>query len=374
MANFVIGSGGGGKGGGGGGSTAKDNLESTQFGRVLDLLSEGEIGGLVDGKKSIFLNNTPLQNANGTENFKNVDYATRIGESVQEVIPLTQNTSQVKSTGLGTITTNTAGVKTITNSDVDAVKVTIDIPQLQKITDDGDIEGTELKLEIAVQYSGGSYTTLISGDSNVIASENGKIKGRTGDLYQKEYLINLNKTLQAAGNVNIKVTRLTADSTNPKLVNAFQWNTYTEIIYDERTYPNCALVGMKIDAEQFSSIPKRTYLIKGKTVKIPHNATVRSNGSLQYSGTFNGTLGAAEVTNDPAWILFDLLTSSRYGLGTDPVTNAGYLAEADLDKFSFYAASQYCSTQITYTLDGSTITEPRFACNVNIQTAQEATM
>ena len=373
MANFVIGSGGDSKGGGGGGSTAKDNLESAQFGRVLDLLSEGEIGGLVDGKKSIFLNNTPLQNADGSENFKNVTYLDRVGTSSQTVIPLTENTSTVVNTGFSTVNkgtidengnlTPTPRIVQIAASDppIDAVKVTISVPQLQKITDDGDIEGSEIDLEIAVQYSGGSYQTKVSGD-------NGKIKGRTGDLYQKEYLINLD----GAFPVNIKVTRITDDSTNPKLVNAFQWNTYTKIIYDSRTYPNCALVGIKIDAEQFSSIPKRTYLIKGKTVQIPHNATVRSNGSLQYSGTFNGTVGGAEVTNDPAWILYDLLTSSRYGLGTDPVTNAGYLAEADLDKFSFYAASQYCSEQITYTLDGSTVTEPRFTCNVNIQTAQEA--
>ena len=363
MANFVIGSGGGGKGGGGGGSTAKDNLESTQFGRVLDLLSEGEIGGLVDGKKSIFLNNTPLQNADGSENFKNVTYLDRVGTSSQTVIPLTQNTSQVKNTGSSTVAKNSPVTKSITNSNVDAVKVTIDVPQLQKITDDGDIEGSEIDLEIAVQYSGGSYQTKVSGDD-------GKIKGRTGDLYQKEYLINLD----GAFPVNIKVTRITDDSTDPKLTNAFQWNTYTEIIYDARTYPNCALVGMKIDAEQFSSIPKRTYLIKGKTVRVPHNATVRSNGSLQYSGTFNGTLGAAVVTNDPAWILFDLLTSYRYGLGVDTAngtgsTNTGYLADADLDKFSFYAASVYASTQIS---DGDGGTEPRFACNVNIQTAQEA--
>jgi len=366
MTNLVIGSGGGGgKGGGGGGSTstAKDNLESKQFGRVLDLLSEGEIGGLVDGAKSIFLNDTPLQNANGTFNFKDVSYAERTGTSSQAVIPLTENTAQVQNTGLGTIVKNTPGVKQLTNSNIDAVKVTISVPQLQKITDDGDIEGSEIDLEIAVQYSGGSYQTKVSGD-------NGKIKGRTGDLYQRDYLLKLD----GAFPVNIKVTRITDDSTDPKLTNAFQWNTYTEIIYDSRAYPNSALVGLRLDAEQFSSIPKRTYLIKGIKVKVPHNATVRSDGSLAYSGTFNGTLGAAVVTNDPAWILFDLLTTYRYGLGVDTTsgtgsTNTGYLAEADLDKFSFYAASVYASALIS---NGAGGTEPRFACNVNIQTAQEA--
>jgi len=280
MTNLVIGSGGGGKGGGGGGSTstAKDNLESKQFGRVLDLLSEGEIGGLKDGAKSIFLNDTPLQNADGTFNFKDVSYAERTGTSSQTVIPLTENTATVGNTGFSTVirgtgVTPTPKIVQITNSNIDAVKVTISVPQLQKITDDGDIEGSEIDLEIAVQYSGGSYQTKVSGD-------NGKIKGRTGDLYQRDYLLKLD----GAFPVNIKVTRITDDSTDPKLTNAFQWNTYTEIIYDAgvRTYPNCALVGLRLDAEQFSSIPKRTYLIKGKTVRVPHNATVRSRGCCSY--------------------------------------------------------------------------------------------
>ena len=368
MTNLVIGSGGGGgKGGGGGGSTstAKDNLESKQFGRVLDLLSEGEIGGLVDGAKSIFLNDTPLQNANGTFNFKDVSYAERTGTSSQTVIPLTENTSTVVNTGFSTVNKATPKIVQITASDpaIDAVKVTISVPQLQKITDDGDIEGSEIDLEIAVQYSGGSYQTKVSGD-------NGKIKGRTGDLYQRDYVLKLD----GAFPVDIKVTRITDDSTDPKLTNAFQWNTYTKIIYDPRAYLNSALVGLRLDAEQFTSIPKRTYLIKGIKVKVPHNATVRADGSLAYSGTFNGTLGAAVVTNDPAWILFDLLTTYRYGLGVDTTsgtgsTNTGYLAEADLDKFSFYAASVYASALIS---NGAGGTEPRFACNVNIQTAQEA--
>ena len=184
MTNLVIGSGGNGKGGGGGGSTstAKDNLESKQFGRVLDLLSEGEIGGLVDGAKSIFLNDTPLQNADNSFNFKDVSYAERTGTSSQTVIPLTENTAQVKNTGLGTIAKNSPGVKSITNSNIEAVKVTIDVPQLQLITDEGDIEGSEIDLEIAVQYSGGSYQTKVSGND-------GKIKGRTGDLYQRDYVL-----------------------------------------------------------------------------------------------------------------------------------------------------------------------------------------
>ena len=353
----VIGSGGGGgKGGGGGGGTpteAKDNLDSKQFAKVLDLISEGEIGGLVDGAKSIFLNNTPLQATDGTYNFKDVTFEARTGTSSQTNIPITKNVETTKSTGFSTVPQSTPKVIQITDSDVDAVSVTITVPSLQSLSDKGDIFGTEVKLEIAVQYSGGSYSTVVSGNA-------GTITGRTPDTYQRDYLVNLD----GAFPVNIKVTRITADSASSKLANEIQFNSYVEIKYDQRTYPNSALVGLKVDAEQFTSIPKRKYLIKGIKVKIPHNATVRADGSLSYTGTFNGTLGAAQYTNDPAWCLYDLLTSSRYGLGA-------HLVEADLDKFSFYQASVYCSAQID---DGTGTgnTEPRFSCNVSIQNQQEA--
>tara|TARA_R100000655_G_scaffold72492_1_gene111014 strand:- start:2757 stop:6023 length:3267 start_codon:yes stop_codon:yes gene_type:complete len=353
----IIGSGGfGGKGGGGGGGSpqeAKDNLDSKSFARVLDLIGEGEIGGLVDGAKSIFLNNTPLQASDGSFNFKDVTFEARTGTSNQTTIPITRDVSQTKSTGFSTVLKASPKIIQITDSDVDAVSIQITVPSLQKLSDEGDIFGTSVELQIAVQYQGGSYQPVVSDNK-------GTISGRTPDTYIRDYLINLT----GAFPVNIKVTRITPDSTSSKLANAFQFNSYVEIKYDNLTYPNSALVGLKVDAEQFSSIPSRKYLINGIKVKIPHNATVRADGSLEYTGTFNGTLGAAQFTNDPAWCLFDLLTSSRYGLGD-------HLVEADLDKFSFFAASQYASAQID---DGTGTgqTEPRFSCNVSIQNQQEA--
>ena len=181
MTKLISGSGGGGgKGGRNGGSTstAKDDLESKQYGRILDLLSEGEIGGLVDGGKSIFLDNTPLINSDGSENFKDVLWEAKEGTANQEVIPLTENTSTVVQTGFttvskGTVNNPTPRVKQILpqNPSVDAVKVTISVPQLQLITDKGDIEGSEIELEIAVKYANESaYTTRVS------STNGGKIK------------------------------------------------------------------------------------------------------------------------------------------------------------------------------------------------------
>ena len=355
----IIGSGGGGKGGGGGGGTPheeKDNLDSKSFARILDLVGEGEISGLVDGAKSIFFNNTPLQAADGSFNFKDVSFETRTGTSSQTVIPVTRNvatTKTVASAGTAIPAGSAGRVIQITDSDVDAVSLQITVPALQQFSDEGDIFGTDVELAILVQYSGGGYQTVLSGGS-------AKIAGRTPDPYVRDYLVNLN----GAFPVNIKVQRITADSTSSKLQNEIQFNTYVEIKYDKRSYPNSALVGLKVDAEQFSSIPSRKYLVKGIKVKIPHNATVNADGSLSYTGTFNGTLGAAQYTNDPAWCLYDLLTSSRYGLGA-------HVIETEIDKFSFYAASVYCSQQVD---DGTGTggTEPRFTCNVNINNQQEA--
>ena len=357
MSKIIGSGGGGGKGGGGGGGTpteAKDNLDSKSFARVLDLIGEGEIEGLEDGAKSIFLNNTPLQASDGTFNFKDVTFEARTGTSNQTTIPITRDVATTKSTGFATVPQSTPKVIQITDSNVDAVSVQITVPQLQQFSDKGDIFGTEVQLQIAVQYSGGSYSTVVSGNA-------GTITGRTPDVYLRDYLINLD----GAFPVNIKVTRVTADSASSKLVNEIQFNNYVEIKYDQRTYANSALVGLKVDAEQFSSIPTRKYLVKGIKVKVPHNVTsVNADGSLNYSGTFNGTLGAAQYTNDPAWCLYDLLTSDRYGLGS-------HLEESSLDKFSFYAASVYCAEQVDDGTGAGT-TEPRFSCNVAIHSQQEA--
>ena len=171
----IIGSGGGGKGGGGGGGTPheeKDNLDSKSFARILDLVGEGEISGLVDGAKSIFFNNTPLQAADGSFNFKDVSFETRTGTSSQTVIPVTRNvatTKTVASAGTAIPAGSAGRVIQITDSDVDAVSLQITVPALQQFSDEGDIFGTDVELAILVQYSGGGYQTVLSGGSAKIA-------------------------------------------------------------------------------------------------------------------------------------------------------------------------------------------------------------
>jgi hypothetical protein len=349
----AAGGGGSGKGGGGGGAQrtpteAADNLNSTQYASVLDLISEGEIEGLKNGLQSIFLNNTPVQNADGSYNFKNFQIVTRNGTQSQAYIPGSNAVENEQPVGVQ-VQQGTPITRTITDPAVDAARVTITIPQLQLFNDKGDIEGTSVRLQIQVSYGGGSYSTVVDDT----------ISGRTGDTYQRDYMLNLAATRPAS----IRVVRITPDSSSAKLLNAFSWSSYTEIVWAKLRYPNSALVALRVDAEQFNSIPSRAYLIRGIKVRIPSNATVdQSNGRLIYSGIWNGSFGAAQWCSDPSWILWDLLTSTRYGFGD-------HVKAAQLDKWAFFSASQYCSQLVP---DGFGGTEPRFSCNVNMQTAEEA--
>jgi hypothetical protein len=359
MSNLIRGAGGGGDGGGGkggdsgGGSQhtpteAANSLFSTSYAKLIDLISEGEIYGLVNGLKSIYVDNTPLQNPDGSYNFQNVTVYTKTGTQAQTYIPGFDDVANEVSVGT-TVTASTPIVRTITNTAINAAKVTISVPQLQQFTDQGDINGTSIQLQIAVQYNGGGFTTVIDDI----------ISGRTGQQYQKQYLVNFS----GAFPVDIRVTRVTADSGSSKLINAFNWSSYTEVTYAKLAYPNSALVGVRIDAEQFSNIPSRAYRVRGIKVKIPSNGTVNSTtGAITYTGTWDGTFGAAQWTSDPAWCLWDLLTSTRYGFGN-------HIDTTQLDKWAFYSASQYCGTSVP---DGFGGTEPRFSCNVNIQTADDA--
>lgn len=351
---YISGSGGGsggGKGGGGGGqrtpTEAGDNLNSTQYAKVLDLISEGEIQGLKDGLKSIYLDNIPVVNSDGTANFFNYQVITRNGTQNQEYIPGSNAVENEVPVGV-TVTVASPVTRTITDTTVNAVRVTISIPALQHIQDNGDINGTGIAVRIWVQYSGGSY---IEYSDNII-------EGRTADQYQRSFLVELD----GAFPVNIRVLRATPDSNSAKLQNAFSWASYTEITYAKLKYPNSALIGLRFNAEQFARIPQRSYLIRGIKVRIPSNATVDSTtGRLVYNGIWNGSFAAAQWCSDPAWILYDLLLSKRYGAGD-------HIAESQLDKFAFYSASVYASALVPNGLGGQ---EPRFSCNTVIQTSED---
>ncbi len=353
------GGGGGGKGGGGGGSsrspkTTPDSLDSRQYANVIDLISEGEIEGLVDGNKSIFLNDTQLENANGEFNFEDVTVYTRNGTQAQQFIPLTAGTESSRVVNRAVVK-DVPIVESVTDDEVDAVKVGISIPTLQKIDNEtGDTSGTSVRLKIFVQYASSGFTKVVDD----------KISGRTADLYQKDYIVELSRP-NPSDNVDIKVERVTDDSSNSLESDAFSWSSITEIKWAKIRYPNSALVGLRVDAEQFNSIPSRKYLVKGIKVKIPNGVTVDSNnGRIVYPDNFiwDGTFTATTWCACPAWILFDLLTNTRYGFGS-------HIDTAQLDKWAFFAASKYSNALVD---DGFGSQEARFSCNTTIQTAEES--
>ena len=351
-SKYIAGAGGGsGSKSGGGGSSpteADDSLQSKQFANALDLISEGEIQGLDDGNKSIFFDGTPLQAADGTYNFTDYTIVTRTGTQGQNYIPgVFSNVESETAVGVE-VTNATPVIRQITDTDVDRVRVTIGIPSLQRIEDDGDIVGTSVSISIQVQYNGGGYSTV----------KTDTISGKSSGSYQRDYLL----TLTGSFPVDIKVVRNTADNGSTKLANTTNWQSFTSIIDAKLAYPNSALVGLRLGSSQFNKIPQRKYLIRGIKVAIPSNATVDTTthlGRITYSGVWDGTFAAATWTNDPAWCLWDLLTNDRYGAG---------IPESSLDRYDFFAISQYCNTLVD---DGNGGQEPRFSCNLLINQRKE---
>ena len=348
-----------------------DVLASKQFQTLVELLGEGEIegfpsaAGLTQGTtaynnaalKDVFLNGTQVLQSSASNtspentdfNFQNVAFEPRFGTSNQTAI---QGISEIETENtVGVAVTKASPVsRSITNTSIDAVRVTIGFPSLQKFEDDGDINGAEVAINIQTIENDGTTTTVITDT----------VKGRTASTYFRDYKINF-----ASGTsfpVTIRVNRTTDDSTESTLQNSSIWSSFTEIINESRAYANSAHVAISFDAQTFPSIPTRMYKVRGTKIKIPHNGTVQSDGSISYSGTFNGTFKTdKEWTNDPAWILYDLLTTSK-GFGDQIDTT-------QLDVFSFYSASVYCAEQVD---DGFGGTEPRFSCNVVIQNQKQA--
>ncbi len=240
----------------------------------------------------------------------------------------------------------------ITDTSVNAVRVTIAFNELQEFLDDGDIDGAEVTLNIQTIENDGTSQTVITDT----------VKGRTASAYFRDYKVNLPSGTSFP--VTVRVNRVTADSTENTLRNAFSFTNYTEIINSQSTFANSAYVALRFDAKTFSATPKRSFRVRGTKIKIPHNGLVRSDGSISYSGTFNGTFKSdKEYSNDPAWILFDLLTTSK-GFGDQIDTS-------NLDVFSFYSASVYAS-ELVDDMTGTGNTEPRFSCNVVIQNQKQA--
>lgn len=456
--------GGGGKGGGGGSARvaveAPDSLRSKAFARVLDLICEGEIEGLVDGAKSIYLDETPLQNEDGSFNFQGLEMTSRNGTQWQEHIPGFPSVENEAYVGVE-VKASAAVTRQVSNPEIDAVRVRISIPQLtSQNMKNGDINGTSVQYGIELQSNGGGFFPVLLGRETRPLTESGGVwsttfaiqsatlnayayvqtnnaysyhiqsrpKGSTGswntlttrsispsyyrdesgDYYVEAYPYTYSEnvaegqyeyravTASGSGSVSInsatgyggvgydtvsgkttskyersyrvdligeapwdiRVKRFTADSTASALQNKTFWESYTEIIDAKLRYPNSALVGIKIDSSQFNSIPTRAYDMKLLKVKVPTNYNPETRA---YTGIWDGTFKIA-WTDNPAWCFYDLLTNERYGLG-------GLLDESQIDKWAIYSSARYCDELVP---DGFGGTEPRFTCNMYIQSRNDA--
>ena len=363
---------------------APDTLHSRSFATVQDLISEGEIEGFASASKEgltkgttaydnaslkdVFLNDTPILNSTATSaspadtdfNFQDVTFKSKFGTSNQTAMSGIPAESRSPTAVAVEVTTSAPVTRQVTNTDVDAIIVTLTWPQIQVAEDDGDIRGDTVEYKIQVQYNSGGFTDVISTS----------VSGRTADAYARDHRINVT----GAFPVDIRVVRVTADSTEANRVNAFQFTSLQEVIDNSSTYANSAYVALRLDSKQFNNIPSRKYRIRGVKVRIPGAGASSSGtptvdnatGRIVYpSGyIFNGVMGAAVYTNCPAMCLLDLLTNTRYGLGN-------HVTDSNLDLFSFVAASKYANEEVDDGT-GSGAKEARFSCNVNIQSPKEA--
>ena len=319
-----------GKGGGGGHTPveAKETSRSKQLVKIIDVISDGEIEGLADGMKSVYFDNTPVQNKDGSYNFNNVQLEGRVGSQVQDVIT-GFNTSE-KEVSVGTqVRKNLPITRTVTDNKVSRLRLTIGVQSLFSQAENGDTTGTTVELVITIGSQ--SYPVSISGK------------------YSSQYLQQHTFDNLPPVPFTVKVERVTEDSKSQRLQNNTVWSSYTEIIDTEFTYPNTALIGVKFDSEYFSNIPARTYDLLGLRVKVPSNYDTHTR---KYTGMWDGTF-KTDWTDNPAWILYDVVTSKRYGLGNR-------LGEFGADKWALYQVSQYCDQLVP---DGFGGQEPRFTCN-----------
>ncbi|MDY0487140.1 phage tail protein [Pasteurella multocida] len=315
----------------GGGHTpyeAPESGQSKQFVSIVEVVSEGQIKGLVDGVKSVYLDNTPLQASDDSFNFKNVEAQGCIGTQDQDVLE-GFNTSEKEIAVSTQVKKLTPITRTITDRKVSRLRLTLGVQSLFHQNDKGDVYGSKVDFTVTI------------GERSHLVSINGK--------YSSQYLKQVEFGDLPPVPFQVKVERMNADSKSQRLQNNTIWASYTEIIETQFAYPNTAILGIRFDSEYFSSIPNRTYEIYGIEMKVPSNYDPFER---TYTGFWDGTFKIA-WTNNPAWILYDLMTNKRYGLGWR-------LGEFNVDKWALYQAAQYCDQMVP---DGFGGQEPRFTCN-----------
>ena len=322
-----------------------DSAQSKTFIKILYGLSEGEIEGLANGPQSIYLEETPLQNADGSLNFENVKVDFRNGTNDQEYIegfPAVESETAIDVE----LKSETPWVRAFSNLDLDAVRLRLKWGPLRtQNATNGDVSGVTIEYAIDLQTDGGIWTEVLKT----------KISDKTSANYERAHRIDLPR---ADSGWLIRVRRLTPNSTSEYVSDKMYIEAVTEVIDAKLRYPNTALLGLQYDAETFGNVAKVAADTKGRILKVPTNY---NPATRQYVGMWDGTFKEA-YSNNPAWIYYDICTVDRYALGDR-------LTPLMVDKWSLYRLAQYCDELVPDGLGGE---EPRFTCNVYLQSAEGA--
>ncbi|MDA3322485.1 phage tail protein [Acinetobacter baumannii] len=322
-----------------------DSAQSKTFIKVLYGLAEGEIEGLANGLQSIYLEETPLQNADGSLNFENVKVDFRNGTNDQEYIegfPAVESETAIDVE----LKSETPWVRSFNNLDLDAVRLRLRWgPLRNQDPTTGDVTGYTIEYAVDLQTDGGAWSEVLRA----------KISDKTSDNYERPHRIDLPK---ADSGWLVRVRRLTPNTTSEYISDKMYIAAVTEVIDAKLRYPNTALLGLQYDAETFGNVAKVAMDTKGRLLKVPTNY---NPATRQYVGMWDGTFKEA-YSNNPAWIYYDICTVDRYALGDR-------LTPLMIDKWSLYRLAQYCDEMVPDGLGGQ---EPRFTCNVYLQSAEGA--
>ena len=321
---------------------AANNLFSVAFAKTVYALGEGVLEGFPNGiKKDVYLDGVPIQNPDGTNNFNGFVLDSRLGQDETQT-PISGFSTTENTVGVNVNVTQAAGAitRSITDTDTERCRVIIALPSLQVQNEkNGDVSGTSVTFKIEVNSNGGSYTTISSPT----------ISGKSTSEFQRAYEF----ALPGSGPWNVRVTRLTSDSSSNFIQNTINWQSFVEIIDEKFAYPNTGLVALRVDARQFNTIPDVSVKLRGKRVQVPSNYNAANR---TYSGLWDGTFQMA-WTDNPAWIFRDIVLNERFGVKR-------YVNSIAIDPWYLYTVSQYCDELVP---SGSGGTEPRFTCNVYLQ-------
>lgn len=320
----------------------KNTLKSVSKGHIVDLLGYGPVKGLVNGLQSVLLDDTPIQNEDGTFNFDGISLDMRLGDPNQDVIPGFRAIATPRSVN-SEVTYDNPLVRSVITPEADAVAVTISIPSLVESNDNGDTFATTLPLRVDIQNGSGQWQTKVVDTIN----------GKNTSSYEKTYRIELT----GEGPFAVRVSRTNRESDSSKKRDTLSWQMLTEITDVRHSYPNCVLAGISVDAALFgNNLPSRKYLMDLSIVSVPSNYDPITR---KYTGFWDGTFKQA-WTDNPAWCYYDL--------ATHPIIGAGI---GNVNKWALYEIGRYCDELVD---DGFGGKEPRFTCNTIISSAEDAIM